>query len=121
MKRDMDLCRQILLEVEGRSYAESGQPMTIDGQSAEHVSYQVMLLAQAGLIEAIDARTLGPDGFLWLPMWLTWHGHEFLDASRSPERWTQAKMLIKSRAGEVGFDVLKAVLTSLAMKALGVV
>jgi len=64
MKRDMDLARQILFEIEKlpHGYDVIFQP-EIEGHSFEAVSYHIMLLTQAGYIEGEEA----PDG---------WHAKE---------------------------------------------
>jgi hypothetical protein len=66
MKRDMDLCREILLAIE-QSDAEPLGWIDIDlpGHSPQQVSYNVMQLAQAGLITAKDLSTMS--GFTWKP------------------------------------------------------
>ncbi len=114
MKRDMDLARKILLELEA---APPGAPeFHVDGCDAEQVSYHVMLLNEAGLIEAIDAS--GAESMEWLPTRLTWDGHEFLDAARDDDRWQKAKDLMRDKAGTVVFSVLKEVLVKLTAGAV---
>lgn len=84
MKRNMDLIRLILLEIEKGPYDGSWLDINIDGYTDNDISYHVILLAEAGLIEAQDNSTL--DGLSWQPKRLTWQGHEFLDASRDESR-----------------------------------
>jgi hypothetical protein len=43
------------------------------------VSYHVMLLHEAGLIHAFDFS--GDEFTDWRPAYLTWEGHEFLEAA----------------------------------------
>ena len=118
MQRDMDLARAVLLEVERRSWPEQGKPIAIHGYSGEQVGYHVKLLAQAGLIEAIDCSSFD-DKFAWYPTSLTWTGHDFLDAAREHNRWERAKTLIKDKAGSVSFDILKQILVKLSLEGLG--
>ena len=117
MKRDMDLVREVLLQVEKRSYRDAGKPVCLNGRSEEDISYQVKLMHQAGLIEAIDASTRA--GLNWLPMSLTWDGHEFLDAARDDTRWNRTKTLVAEKAGIVGFEILKQALVAMAKQAMG--
>lgn len=116
MKRDMDLVRQILRAMEARAWMER-QPLVLDGRTEEEMAYHVKLLAEANLVEAVDASTRA--GLNWIPIALTWDGHEFLDAAREDTRWNIAKRTVTEKAGAVTFEVLKQVLVSLAKKAVG--
>jgi len=54
MKRDMDLARQIMLELEEAPSFGEWVKIAPTGWSEQEVNYHVMLLAKAGLIEADD-------------------------------------------------------------------
>jgi hypothetical protein len=115
----MDLVRQIMLEIE-KSHEANGIGMgrvAIDGRSLEEVAYHIMLLNEAGLIEATDCSN-SRDGLDWLPNRLTWEGHEFLDNARKDTLWERAKQLAKEKAGTLSFEVLKAILPKLAVAAV---
>ena len=112
MKRDMDLVRRILLAMEARPQAEAGYPLKVDGCEAERVNYHVLLLQEAGLITAIDT------GLQWLPVDLTWKGHEFLDAARDERRWRRAASIVERQKGAVPFQVLEDLLLRLAHDAV---
>ena len=111
MKRDMDLVRKILLDVE-ESDEWRHSAVAIEGLDDEMVSYHVKLLHQAGLIEAVDKTSLGT--LCWHPTTLTWDGHEFLDAARDESRWGTAKNTLLSKVGVLSFDLLKETLNQLA-------
>jgi Hypothetical protein (DUF2513) len=115
MQRDMDLVRQILLEVE----QHPGVPppiLRIEGYSQEQIGHHVFLMWDAGLLRAIESTTtrgnLLPEAS---PLWITWNGHEFLEKAREPSRWVKAKTIL-NRIGSWSFDILKDVLTDLAKK-----
>ena len=112
MKRDMDLIRQILLQVEEFPEYEWVPLDKIEGADEEELSYHVQLLSEAGLIEAHNAS--GLNSLEWNPIALTWAGHEFLDAARDDARWNAAKSTVLSRVGNLSFDLLKEVLSQLA-------
>jgi hypothetical protein len=84
MKRDWDVIRQILLEVEnlseferGNASYELGGEVEIDDQKNWHA----LLLWKAGFVSGIDASSMsGPS--LDAPE-LTWAGHDLLDTLRS--------------------------------------
>lgn len=111
MKRDMDLARKILLAIE--QYKDPWGPqesLKIEGYSDQDVSYHIKLLAQAGLIEAQDVSSMGPDGFCWFPGSLTWEGHEFIEAARDESRWDKTKKVVAEKGGGLVFEILKEAL-----------
>ena len=120
MNRDMDLIRDILLAIEESAEDPRGWiDLDLPERSAKEVSYHVMLLDQAGLIEGQNLSSMGEEGFEWRPKSLTWHGHEFLDAARSETIWNKAKSKAMEVTGGLSLDVLQALLTHYAKQALG--
>lgn len=117
MKRDMDICREILLQIEEKP-ADYHPPimLKLPEQSKEVVSEHVRLLAEACLIEAVSGSFKG--GSDWQPTRLTWDGHDFIDAARDDGLWRKAKEATLKRAGGLAFDVLKSVLVELAKNAV---
>jgi hypothetical protein len=61
MKRDMDLIREILFKIEDAPEATGigWVDVNIEGRSHEQISYHVVLLAEAGLVEAQDLTNSG--------------------------------------------------------------
>ena len=57
MKRDMELVRQILLAIEAHKDMKQKIKPEIEGYSEEQIMYHVKILADAGLIEAIDVSS----------------------------------------------------------------
>ena len=109
MKRDLDLCRRILLAVEESDH-DPHEYMELDfwhDYPDGSVSYQVMLLDEEGLVEAVRLNTIGTRSpYGWFPKRLTASGHNFLDASRNDDIWNEGKR----RANEVGTASLPVVL-----------
>ena len=118
MKRDLDLCRAILLAIE--QHASSNAPtVEIHGYSREQIEYHEQLLADAGLVIYSTSTSPVPVVICFQGLIrMTWSGHDFLDAARHPARWQKAKALAES-AGGVTFDVLKAILARLVTSQLG--
>jgi len=116
MKRDMDLARQILLELEKQTYDMGWVDINIPRYSPEVISYHVMLLDEAGLIEAQDLSDF--NSFIYKPKRLTWHGHEFLEASRDESRWKKAKTIMAEKAGGLSFEVVKQLLIQLTKESV---
>lgn len=110
MKRDMNLIRSILMEIEDIPYDMGFHEIEVEGHSPEEISYHVMLLDEAGLIDAEDLSSFsGPQ---WAPKRLTWEGHEFIEASRDEKRWNAAKNAVATKGGGLVFEVLKQLLVS---------
>jgi hypothetical protein len=119
MKRDMDLVRAILMEVEKHSAGFAPSEMKIDGYTPDQIAYHAHIMGQAGLVNAIDVTHMGSAGPEAMVSSLTWQGHEFLDAAREPTRWAQAKALV-AKSGAASMQVWLEVLTDLVKKSLGV-
>jgi hypothetical protein len=117
MKRDMTLVREVLLAIEADSDEPGPMNLEIEGFSPEEVSYHVKIMADAGLLEAIDAST--QEDFSWAPTALTWQGHEFLDAVRNETVWQKTKQLVAEKGGSVPFEVLKALAVKIAGSLFG--
>lgn len=108
MKRDMELIREILLEIENLDSTPTDwlDDFAIEGHSAEVVSYHVWLLDQVGLVVGMDASTM--DEFDFKPRCLTWHGFEYLENIRNPEIWQNTKESA-NKVGSFSLDVLTAI------------
>jgi hypothetical protein len=114
MKRDMDLIREILLEVEKLPYTGGFHKVAIEGHSEDEITYHTLLLAEADLIEATVCSVFGAESYL--PVRLTWAGHEFLDAAKNDTIWHQAKEAA-GKAGGLALGVLKPILIQLSIEA----
>src|SRR4051794_2872744 len=79
MRRNMDLCRQILFDLEGAPPLGL-KTIKMEGHTDEEVSYHIYLLASAGLIEGKDGSS--SSGYKWYALRITWDGQQFLDAVR---------------------------------------
>ena len=121
MRRDMDLARRILQAVESSDHdpRECIELDFVDEYPKNFVSYHVVLLADAGLIEAQNLMSLGYDGYKWLPKRLTAAGHDLLDAAQTEENWNEGKQLLE-KAGVASLTLLKELLIHLARQKLGI-
>lgn len=108
MKRDWDLIREVLIEIE-----------ELDPTKHEHIQYgpasssaepakdsQAVLLWKAGLVVGADASSF--DGDAVLAQDLTWAGHELLDSIRSKAVWERVKATAQAKGLELTFDSVKA-------------
>ncbi|MGI8966702.1 MAG: DUF2513 domain-containing protein [Limisphaerales bacterium] len=74
MKREMDLIRLLLLEVEG----ELPKP-NLESYTEEKQVYHMALLIDAGYVDGSVAQDSSGFPVGTNPIRLTWEGHEFLD------------------------------------------
>lgn len=101
MKRDLDLIRLILLEV------EEGDSFPLDTYTMAQILYHKNLLIEANLVYG---KTLyGEDRILAVVIdRLTWEGHEFLDTIRHPAVWQQTKATV-NKFGSAPIVVIKEI------------
>ena len=108
MKRDLDLIRDLLLQIEEKYdgnfgmleinyHGEVGSPEF--QKTVEHI----YLMGEAGLIEVRDHSHMS--GREYSPKRMTWWGHDFLDSIRDPEVWDQTKKLA-NKAGAGSLDLV---------------
>jgi uncharacterized protein DUF2513 len=114
MKRDMDLIRAILLEVE-KSTSPGGCRIELPDHSREELYYNAQQAQDAGLIEA----KFSSDGTAFHVLRLTYAGHEFLDAARNDTRWAKAKEIVIKNTGTLTVEAVKIALSTLIKHAMG--
>ena len=110
MRRDIDLIRRILLDLEDKGSYANWLDVDIEEYSPERIDYHLELLTEAGLV---TLKTSQRELSRWLPVRLTWEGHEFLDAAREERRWQRAKESI-AKAGSVPFEIIATALLEMA-------
>jgi len=108
MKRDFELVRILLMELEGE------QEVDLSSYNPEQVNYHKALVKEAGFAEGIihypsSHPTDIPD--LTILKRLTWEGHEFLDKAKNEKVWNKAKSIIKEKGISLSLDALKIALT----------
>jgi hypothetical protein len=121
MKRDWDVIREVLIEIEAldthtRDNAEysirRGQPSEAD-MKAE----QALLLYKAAFITGIDASTF--DGPALMAPELTWAGHELLETMRSTPVWERIKKMAADKGIELSFEAVKVLATRALTAVIG--
>lgn len=113
MKRDLDLIRKIMINIEETPTATtSSKSIVLDGYPQEIVNYHLERLIEA---KYISATKISPHADLafFIEISITWKGHEFLDASRNETIWGKAKEKATAFAGEVPMSVIMTILTGL--------
>ncbi|MEQ8849368.1 DUF2513 domain-containing protein [Botrimarina sp.] len=107
MKRDLDLCRRLLADIEGHGpdCAVTALRPGVTGEAEETVRYHVRLLIDAGLVKEVDRATGG------VPcVRLTNAGHELLELAHSEARWREAKWVVGQSTGGQSLAVVRQVL-----------
>ncbi len=112
MKRELDLARQLILDIEGHgpdctlSVLRTGAAHDAD----ERIRYHLRLLIDAGLVKELDRTASG------VPcVRLTHAGHELAELVRNEARWREAKWLVQEQTGGLSLAVIKAVLVKWAV------
>jgi hypothetical protein len=105
MKRDMDLVRRILLEIESEEYEFVTNILYgRDGKEIAEISdlkRHLEIMTSAGLIETTPTPQDGQLGIIGI----TWQGNDFLDTIRDPEAWRKTKEGA-SKIGAAGFGLI---------------
>ena len=107
MRRDLDLVRDILIQV-----GEADGPVDYEelgnGRPAALVAYHCVLMAQRGLLDlGLVRRDSGGDYVILQVNGLTWDGEDYLAAIADPGVWKKAKAEAAKVAKSVTFEVLK--------------
>ena len=107
MRRDLDLVRDILIQV-----GEADGPVDYEelgnGRPTALVAYHCILMAQRGLLDlGLVRRDSGGDYVILQVSGLTWDGEDYLAAIADPGVWKKAKAEVAKVAKSVTFEVVK--------------
>ena len=116
MKRDLDLIRKILQQCEDFEHRFAPRAITVEGYTDEQIGFHVYLAGEAGLMMKANNTGPGDKSPTATPISISWEGYEFLENSRDDRVWSTAKQAAHASGG-VAFDVVKSVLTGLAIAA----
>jgi hypothetical protein len=119
MQRDMDLIRQILLKMEENPHGFTPKGIEVEGFTKEQIGYHAALMGEAGLIRVAPITAISDLSPSAIPICLTWAGYEFLAASKDEGTWKKGTSTLMAKAGAIGFDILKAVLTAEIRRQVG--
>ena len=110
MRRDLDLIRLILLDVEGESAAD------LSSYSRDQLNFHKALIKEAGLADGIVNFPTGKDADPDIPDMailtkLTWEGHEFINKAKSEKTWVKAKHLVLRSGASLSLEAMKIALS----------
>jgi hypothetical protein len=107
VKRDWDVIRDVLIEVESLDFASRGQLSFDEAEGPDDVRIAMGILLWKGqFIEGIEASSMA--GTCVMTPDLTWAGHDLLDTLRSKPVWDRVKATAKEKGLELTFETVKA-------------
>lgn len=113
MKRDMDLVREILLEIEKQYASNALYNLKIEGYDIVAIAYHCKILHEAGLISDYKAQYGDNTIYSFCVGSLTWDGNDYLDKVRDNSIWRKTKNIIAQKGLPLIFDTIKAISTAL--------
>lgn len=116
MRRDDDLIRQLMLDLESAT-AAVGDAHKVDGYTRDEVAYHLALILRAGLAEGPEPRYPSDGSDPTIPrlimvLRLTPAGHDFIDTLRDDTVWKTVKESAKKAGGSLSLELLKQVGTA---------
>lgn len=117
MKRDMELVRLILLEVEksDRAYVDI-ETMACDQYPLAVIGYHVELMAAHGLLDANVSKAFGGVVVGGTVKALTWEGCDYLDAIRDEGVWRRTKKAVSEAVGDTTLATIKETASMVAIQ-----
>jgi hypothetical protein len=118
VKRDLDLVRQILLQIEALPAGPAAQYRMSEIEDPVLLAH-LELLIDAALVNGKIARSHGARGDVISVQGLTWQGHEWIEMMRSQSVWNETKSTVLEQGGALTFDLTSAVAAKLLRARLG--
>lgn len=115
MKRDLDFCRQLLLDLEAQG-ADCALNVLRNGMlrdAGQRVRFHIRLLIDAGLVKQVEQTINGTPCVR-----LTHAGCELIDLCRDEATWNDAKAFVRERTGSHSLALVRNVLTRWAVEAV---
>jgi len=109
MKRDMDLVRLILLEIEKEYVSTAIYNLSVDGYDMATVAYHCKILHEEGLIFDYKAQYAGDEIYMFGVGSLTWEGNDFLDKVRDDSQWKKVKDTIIKKGLPLILETIKTI------------
>lgn len=119
MKRDVEVFRKILMQVEQRPNGLIDEIHGIDRVEESELHGHVELLVEAGYLKATDQTSFGDQFNRFLLERITFEGHEFLDAIRHEGFIEELKSKARDEGTSLPLTILKELGTQFLRKKLG--
>lgn len=101
----MELIRLLLLDVEGETKPD------LSKYTQDQITYHTALLVESELAHGGIGEDERGYPIAAGATWLSWKGHEFLDAARNETVWKKAVSKIKEAGASLPLTILQEVLT----------
>ena len=112
MKKDFDLIRELLLNIEEKSTLDNAYfPNKIEGYSEVEINYHIKMLANGGFLDLTNQSPYS-DGTYRIDS-ITLEGHEFLDNIKNSTVWEKTKKTAWDKTGTLTFEIIKTISTSM--------
>ncbi len=112
MKRDMELCRKILLAIEELYTDTPIYNLKIEGYSIEQIAYHCKILKDANLISSYKAL-YGDNHIVNFGVGaLTSEGNNYLDKVRDESVWHEVKDIVREKGISMAFESIVRVATT---------
>ena len=118
MKRDLDLVRQILLQIEALPAGPPAQYRMSEIEDPVLLAHFELVLA-SGLVNGKISRSQSSRGDVISISGLTWEGHEWIETVRSQSVWDETKSTLLDSGAALTYDLTKAVATRILRGRLG--
>ena len=112
MKRDLDLVRQLMLQIEALPAAPPVQYRMSEIEDPVLLAHLEMLI-EAGLVSGRISRSQGARGDVISVSGLTWQGHEWVEMVRSQSLWNEVKSAVLDGGGVLTFELTRAMAAKL--------
>lgn len=123
MKRDMELVRKIMFQIEDEYEGVAIQDLKVEGYRLVTIAEHCRLMFEYGLLD--EYKPISADGTPALTFFvgnLTWEGYDFLDKVRQDTVWNKTKDAITQKGLPMILDVIRdvstAVITSMTESAV---
>jgi len=107
MKRDLDLVRQLLLQIEGMPAGPPAQYRASEIEDPVLLAHFELVLT-SGLVNGKISRSQSSRGDVISISGLTWEGHEWIEMVRSQSVWNETKSLLLGTGGALTYELTKA-------------
>jgi len=105
MKRDLELIRKILINVQN-----GDKNALVEGYDEDAIKYHEGLVVEAGLVEGSVLRNNMASTEIPVVVMikkLTWEGHDFVDAIEDNENWAKVKAFIGEAGKQISLETVK--------------
>lgn len=121
MKRDLELIRNILLNIESSSKNRIYiSDLTDDEGMAPIISLHIELLLDCNYLEATPIKTMGCHYQQFIIHRMTSQGYDYLDNIRDEKVWQKTKSQIGKVSSSVSLEVIKTVSSKIILGMLGI-